>query len=262
MPGPVRAVRDDLLPIAARIREATKVIGTQVAAAKAAGVSPRQVRSYVSARSKPDADVLVRLADAAGFTLEWLVTGEGPKRRDEAAQLEAPFSEPVREEHLAVAERLREVVKRCGTHPHGAGARARDEAARAFRLLPGAAMTRLRKDAKCEIVPKVGKDFDDAIVAQHRELLEAKRAERAPARPWPALPAKVEGVRVRPVGRPTVAGTAEVHQKAVLAKLEELRAIVADYDLSAPSWPHAGPLYETDRLVGLALAFLKGLDGR
>lgn len=74
-----RPVRDELLPLAERIREAVSVIGTQLEAANTTGVSPRQMRAYVSARSKPDAQVLSALAASAGFAVEWMISGAGPK---------------------------------------------------------------------------------------------------------------------------------------------------------------------------------------
>lgn len=73
-----RPVREHLLPLAARISTLVAKVGTQAKAAKVAGVSARQIRTYVSGRCEPSADALLRLARHTHVRVEWLIAGEGP----------------------------------------------------------------------------------------------------------------------------------------------------------------------------------------
>ncbi|MDM7462925.1 MAG: helix-turn-helix domain-containing protein [Tepidimonas taiwanensis] len=59
-------------------------IGDEAVAAFArrCGISEGLIRSYLKAEKQPGMDRLIRIADAAGVSLEWLATGRGPMRRD------------------------------------------------------------------------------------------------------------------------------------------------------------------------------------
>lgn len=49
--------------------------------ARAADLSPAAVRKYKKEGAIPRADAAVRIADAAGVSLVWLLTGQGEKQR-------------------------------------------------------------------------------------------------------------------------------------------------------------------------------------
>ena len=54
----------------------------------------------------PRFDSLLGISDASGYTIEWLATGEGPKRRSEVRELPAGYAIAVQgaEEASALAE--------------------------------------------------------------------------------------------------------------------------------------------------------------
>ena len=53
--------------------------------AKDIGVSPSALRKWLKGHAEPRRDTLVALARAAGVSVEWLATGEGPMRRGRRA---------------------------------------------------------------------------------------------------------------------------------------------------------------------------------
>lgn len=71
---------------ASRLREC---IGDETVSsfARRCGIPEATIRSYLDGR-KPVFDKLVRMAQAAGVTLDWLATGRGPKRRTNAQHIE------------------------------------------------------------------------------------------------------------------------------------------------------------------------------
>lgn len=73
-----------------RIREMAETIGTQEEAATVAMVSPRQLRLYISGTSEPPVDVLERLAFASGFSLDFVLTGKGPRISGTVSALATP----------------------------------------------------------------------------------------------------------------------------------------------------------------------------
>lgn len=50
--------------------------------ARRCGFSEGLVRAYLKGEKQPGMERLVRMAEAAGVTLDWLATGRGPKRRE------------------------------------------------------------------------------------------------------------------------------------------------------------------------------------
>lgn len=68
-----------------RLREC---IGDEPVAAFArrCGFSEGLIRAYLKDGKRPGMDYLVRMADAAGVSLEWLATGREPKRRISTGQ--------------------------------------------------------------------------------------------------------------------------------------------------------------------------------
>lgn len=75
-----RPAKEELRPVAERLREVARSIGTQAEAAAVIGVSPRQMRLYLSAQSEPSVESLATLALASGTSLEWLLSGREPQR--------------------------------------------------------------------------------------------------------------------------------------------------------------------------------------
>ncbi len=53
---------------------------TQAALAKATGIAPETISRYESGSYNPSLTALLMIANATGVRLEWLVTGEGPKK--------------------------------------------------------------------------------------------------------------------------------------------------------------------------------------
>jgi transcriptional regulator with XRE-family HTH domain len=68
-----------------RLREC---IGDEPVAAFArrCGFSEGLIRAYLQDEKRPGMDKLIRMADAAGVTVDWLATGREPKYRSEARQ--------------------------------------------------------------------------------------------------------------------------------------------------------------------------------
>ncbi|MCA1979833.1 MAG: helix-turn-helix domain-containing protein [Thiobacillus sp.] len=52
--------------------------------ARRCDLSEGLIRSYLKAEKQPGMERLIRIADAAGVSLEWLATGRGPMRREAA----------------------------------------------------------------------------------------------------------------------------------------------------------------------------------
>jgi len=67
-------------PWVERLREVVGKLVSHLKAAEVAKTSPRQFRKYVSGETKPSAQAWVNLAHAADYSLEWLITGAGPKK--------------------------------------------------------------------------------------------------------------------------------------------------------------------------------------
>lgn len=69
----------------ARLREC---IGDEPVAsfARRCGFSEGLIRAYLKDDKRPGMDKLVRMADAAGVTVDWLATGRGPRTRAEARE--------------------------------------------------------------------------------------------------------------------------------------------------------------------------------
>lgn len=66
-----------------RIRLCAKAVGSGDVLATRAGIPRRTLENYLSGRSEPKATALLGIAKSAGFSLDWLIAGEGPMRRDE-----------------------------------------------------------------------------------------------------------------------------------------------------------------------------------
>lgn len=68
-----------------RIREVVAVIGNQSKAAEQIGVTVSSVARWIKGESDPSRTNLVRLAQAAGVSIQWLATGEGERNQENPA---------------------------------------------------------------------------------------------------------------------------------------------------------------------------------
>lgn len=64
-----------------RIAKAASLIGSQAAAAEAAGVSLSTLQRYMKGDVDPSLEATTRIAQASQLTLDWIATGEGPRYR-------------------------------------------------------------------------------------------------------------------------------------------------------------------------------------
>lgn len=60
-----------------RLSSVVERVGSAAELARRSGISDRSIRGYIAGETEPKADVVVRLAVAAGVSVEWLLTGEG-----------------------------------------------------------------------------------------------------------------------------------------------------------------------------------------
>jgi transcriptional regulator with XRE-family HTH domain len=86
----------------------------QTRAAAAMGMVPQQLNKYIQGRNEPLLDVLVRIANGLGVSIDWLVTGEGPMQRDYASWQELPdWIKEIAEALHEVEPAQRALVLRC-----------------------------------------------------------------------------------------------------------------------------------------------------
>lgn len=64
-----------------RVARICEMVGGSAELARRAGLSRRVVDKYVAGGSDPSRQRLIRLAQAAGVSLQWLATGEGSDKR-------------------------------------------------------------------------------------------------------------------------------------------------------------------------------------
>lgn len=65
-----------------RIGQVVDMFPTKREAAKVAGVTAEQLRSYISGRSKPPFEVISRMAAEKGVSLNWMAIGQLPQKCD------------------------------------------------------------------------------------------------------------------------------------------------------------------------------------
>lgn len=68
-------------PLGQRIAEACDLLGERQQAAAVVGVTPKHLRRVIQGESIPGVDILARLADATGYSIDWIMTGRGPRKR-------------------------------------------------------------------------------------------------------------------------------------------------------------------------------------
>lgn len=71
--------------IGQRIGEVAALLGTRTSAYQVMGVSSAALQRYIKEENVPPFDAVARLCVAAGVSLDWLATGEGPMKGSEAA---------------------------------------------------------------------------------------------------------------------------------------------------------------------------------
>jgi transcriptional regulator with XRE-family HTH domain len=71
---------EDLQALAARVRRVVEAIGTQAQAAEVAGVSLRHLKKYLAGEVPISARAAAALSANTGFSLDWLLLGDGPER--------------------------------------------------------------------------------------------------------------------------------------------------------------------------------------
>lgn len=86
MPRRTRDRAADQPDFVRRLEHCVKVIGTQNGLAAAAEIPQSTLRGYLLRRVEPQRDALIRIADAAQVSVQWLATGKG--QRDANARSE------------------------------------------------------------------------------------------------------------------------------------------------------------------------------
>ncbi len=103
--------------IGTRIARVSEVIGGRAEAAKAAGVSGASLQRYIRNDNMPPFDVAARLCNAAGVSMQWLDSGEGPMLLDQLSPAELdthailtqpPESEAARRANARREQRLKD----------------------------------------------------------------------------------------------------------------------------------------------------------
>lgn len=75
-----------LLEVGSRIDEVSRAIGSRIDAASVAEISTDQLVKYTKGRSPRLGFMpIARLCDAAGYRMEWVWTGKGPKKQADMA---------------------------------------------------------------------------------------------------------------------------------------------------------------------------------
>jgi transcriptional regulator with XRE-family HTH domain len=71
-------VDPDAQALGSRIDQLADLLGGKKELARLANVSEVQIYRYINGENVPNVNVIVKLARAAGVSIEWLATGEGP----------------------------------------------------------------------------------------------------------------------------------------------------------------------------------------
>lgn len=83
----------ELAALASRLRRVVEEIGTQADAARAARVSLRSMKRFLSGEAMPSAPIVAQLAAEGGWSTDWILTGKGRERlatrgvREKAAEV-------------------------------------------------------------------------------------------------------------------------------------------------------------------------------
>jgi len=99
---------EERVALATRLREMVEQIGTQPRAAEVAGVSLRALEQYLSGKVAPSLLATGNLAAATGYSLDWVLTGQGAKARD-TTKLPDPRTNPG-DAAIASGLRMREIL--------------------------------------------------------------------------------------------------------------------------------------------------------
>lgn len=74
-------MNDSIPNLHERIRKCAEMAGSGHALADKTGIPRRTLETYLSGNAEPKASRVLSIAKAAGVSLEWLLTGNGPIRR-------------------------------------------------------------------------------------------------------------------------------------------------------------------------------------
>ncbi len=100
-----------------RIKRCADIVGTIDRLAELSGIPRRTLGGYLAKRTMPKVASLVAISRAAGVSLEWLVTGDGPVSREEPPALDARLDDDA---VIAAAVILTlNDIKRLGRNPTG-----------------------------------------------------------------------------------------------------------------------------------------------
>lgn len=78
-----------------RLRIAIDTLGLKIReASEISGVPYRSWQNYLSGLREPNADAMTQICTRLGIRADWLLTGEGPMRRDEASPAAPAREEP------------------------------------------------------------------------------------------------------------------------------------------------------------------------
>jgi phage repressor protein C with HTH and peptisase S24 domain len=77
-----------------RIKEMIRVVGSAQKLANMTGMSARVIGQYAAGSSDPTRSKMVALAEAAGFNVCWVATGEGPKMMSDAEEPTSSLTPP------------------------------------------------------------------------------------------------------------------------------------------------------------------------
>lgn len=103
MPRVTRHPAPDRDSFVTRLRICEGRAGSQSALARKAGIRQSTIRGYTTRKTEPPRDVLIQLAQAAGVSPLWLVTGEGPIEQVRAAVSVGPGATNLDEGLKAIA---------------------------------------------------------------------------------------------------------------------------------------------------------------
>lgn len=97
-----------------RLRHALDLMGVRInEAAEKAGIPYRSMQNYLRGEREPGAEALTAITARLGISSDWLLTGEGPMRRDEEwTAAPAPSLTPQEEALLTLFRELGETDQR------------------------------------------------------------------------------------------------------------------------------------------------------
>lgn len=260
-------VRPGLVEVAGRFRAAVEQLGTQATVASLIGCSPSTLKRYVAGRTRPSDRAIEVVAHASGRTVEWVLHGE---RREGSAP--APAGDP----RLTWLENERDVAMRAMLD----AARRVESFTEAINALKAVAIvTAASIDEIARDIRAANRVTDRIHLAAHLltgmrhvwvmgETIDTLEGEQTAPLARLILRDALEDLERTEVGTPPGEGSnsvarAHLEQRArALLQLDELSAHVRSSSSPEARWCDVAELTEVNRMVGEALGFAKGRDGR